>query len=108
MTGVRAKARNFIKAPNRWERARALTEIRLNRLLYDDKPRGADVISFDEFVAAEGRLSGSLSQLLQPGGEAERMHESIAGDFVELRLETGCPFLSGSTPTPRWPGSVTR
>ena len=92
MTGVRVKARNFIKASHRWERARSLTEIRFNRLLYDDKPNGAEVMSFDEFVAAEGRLSGSLSQLLQPGGEAERMHESIAGDFGRATAGDGLPF----------------
>ena len=92
MTSVGAKARNFIKAPNRWERAQSLTEIRLNRLLYDDKPNGADVMNFDEFVAAEGRLSGSLSELLQPGGEAERAHDSIASDFLRATAGDGLPF----------------
>ena len=92
MTRVGAKVRNFIKAPHRWERAWSLTEIRLNQLLFNDKPHGADVMSFDEFVAAEGRLSGSLCRLLQPGGEAERVHQSIAGDFGRATAGDGLPF----------------
>ena len=92
MTSAGAKARNFIRGPNRWERARSLTEIRFNRLLYDDKPAGADVTTLDEFVAAEGRFSRSLSDLLQPGGEAERAHDSITSHFLRATAGERLPF----------------
>jgi hypothetical protein len=84
MRGKLLKTRNLIFAPDRFERACSLAEIRFNRFFLPHKPPSSHTESFAEFLHSIALVYPELFALLKPAGEAEQAFRTILSKFEKL------------------------
>lgn len=78
---------------NRFDRVRALFEIRFNQLLLDRKSDRPSTITFEQFLSETGARLSALSELLQSNGEAEAANQWARSRFAEIATRP-LPFPS--------------
>src|SRR5262245_12317336 len=84
MTEKIQKALRLIIDGNRVDRTRALTEIHLNRLLFNRGPVHVGTISYRDFLSQMTEEYSKLIELLKPGGEAEQAAQWASSRFANV------------------------
>ncbi len=92
MGDIVPKIRNLIASPNVFERIYSLSEIRLNRLLFSNKPTTQNIQSFGDFINSVSTVSSELSALLEPNSEAEQAFRKVQADIGEINDKKRLPF----------------
>jgi hypothetical protein len=93
MTEKAVKLVRLISDGNRFDRARVLSEIRLNRLFFDRQRAQLGIISFGDFLNHISEQNSTLFELLKAGSEAEEAVHWARSRFAELAKQP-LPFPS--------------
>ena len=93
MTEKALKIVRLMSDGNRFDRARVLSEIRLNRLFLDRQRAQLGIISFGDFLNHISEQNSTLFELLKAGGEAEEAVHWARSRFAELAKQP-LPFPS--------------
>ena len=86
------KVVNLLGSERRFESARGLLEIRLNRSLFDHRPAKEHTVAFETFVDKIGTTHKAFAELLRSGGEAERAVNEVRTAFASMASKGDLPF----------------
>lgn len=87
-----AKVVNLIGSERRFESARGLLEIHLNRRLFDHRPAKDHTVAFETFLDQIGTTHKALAELLKSGGEAELAVSEVRAAFASVARKGELPF----------------
>ncbi len=91
MEHMLAKLRNFMLAPNRYERISVLSEIKLNQLLIPRRLPLSEVKTFETFRSHIAATQPELATLLEPDGEAAQAVATVVDGLRRTLAERENP-----------------